>query len=1033
MQFNIHNRPNSSHWTPHCGIIALNNKYSINILQDGIDNGRFILANIQLTSTVPTENDSTSTPPTNIATLLNIYGRSNTHSERSAFYSTLLAMPLINRTLHNQRSPVFIMGDFNYSYEKHCRPDGTLTSAPPAWLSLLDNFYVDCFRDQKQITWKSKDSSSILDFIFCSSSGHYKVHNLKQQFLSTKWTDHALLGISFQYTDQHGRGPGAWKANPFLARRPEYRSALAAHLHSNLDEFNSIQSFSTPQQSWDWVKAEVKLFTKAFQLQDNNWRKQQIKHLQKKRNRMYRLKKTRGLYFGILETIEKQIESLQDSLAEIEILKAGKHWRENGEKSAGYLKRSATIREQQRSIAALRDPVTNDLCTDPSRMQEIATSFYSQLFTPDRLDYVAIELLLRSIPSVLKLNTDDCDLLTAPIDFEDILEGCKSSPRHSSPGSDGIPYEILNLVIRFPPYQELLTTVFNDALNKGVFPDSWNQSIMTLLPKKGDPSDMKNYRPLSLANCDYKYFTRLLNRRMMEVSKKLINSNQIGFVPGKYIAENGLRCQLIMEDAQRQYDIAEQQTGTAALDKDIGLLLDQEKAYDRVNLTFFKLVLHHHGFPETIIQCIYNLMALNTIKININGHFTAAIPKLRGFKQGDPLSCICYDLAFEPFLQGILTDTDFSGYTFHRYPSTIASTSVPSLQTKVLAYADDALVFVHDRADLRLLRYYMGLFCRASNAKFNYNKVEAFSLSGRDSWHYWQHPLEEMHIHKLHTRHDEAPIVYLGFPLIQSTVQRTNHINMIVDKLKAATTLHATRSLSVVGRATVVNTLLLSKCWYILRVTPLTQQDLHKITSVMIQFLRRGIFPAIPWSTWTLPKAQGGLGVLDVPTQYMALYFRWGQPLVTTSSTSAATDPLINMLIQHVKHHNRTDYHQIPLLFPTTRRTFTSKNRISTIDILYRCIDALPRNYDSVAINHPTGLTLPLLAVLYKRPSSLFVVPSKMKDMTVADVFTYNIDRRFFHWKDSQDPTLRPWKHAPRKLFQGLQTARSLPRHQYRL
>ena len=245
---------------------------------------------------------------------------------------------------------------------------------------------------------------------------------------------------------------------------------------------------------------------------------------------------------------------------------------------------------------------------------------------------------------------------------------------------------------------------------------------------------------------------------------------------------------------------------------------------------------------------------------------------------------------------------------------------------------------------------------------------------------------------------------------------------MIVDKLKAATTLHATRSLSVVGRATVVNTLLLSKCWYILRVTPLTQQDLHKITSVMIQFLRRGIFPAIPWSTWTLPKAQGGLGVLDVPTQYMALYFRWGQPLVTTSSTSAATDPLINMLIQHVKHHNRTDYHQIPLLFPTTRRTFTSKNRISTIDILYRCIDALPRNYDSVAINHPTGLTLPLLAVLYKRPSSLFVVPSKMKDMTVADVFTYNIDRRFFHWKDSQDPTLRPWKHAPRKLFQGLQT-----------
>lgn len=109
-------------------------------------------------------------------------------------------------------------------------------------------------------------------------------------------------------------------------------------------------------------------------------------------------------------------------------------------------------------------------------MQEIATSFYSQLFTPDRLDYIAIELLLRFIPSSLKRTTDDHEVLMTPINFEDILEGFKSSPQHSSPGYDGLPHEVLNLLIRFPPYQELLTTVFNDALDKGVFLDSWKQS-----------------------------------------------------------------------------------------------------------------------------------------------------------------------------------------------------------------------------------------------------------------------------------------------------------------------------------------------------------------------------------------------------------------------------------------------------------------------------------------------------------------------------------------------------------------------------
>lgn len=46
---------------------------------------------------------------------------------------------------------------------------------------------------------------------------------------------------------------------------------------------------------------------------------------------------------------------------------------------------------------------------------------------------------------------------------------------------------------------------------------------MCLLYKKGDPADMKNYRPLSLANSDYKLFTRNINSRVMEVSANLIS------------------------------------------------------------------------------------------------------------------------------------------------------------------------------------------------------------------------------------------------------------------------------------------------------------------------------------------------------------------------------------------------------------------------------------------------------------------------------------------------------------------------------
>lgn len=96
-----------------------------------------------------------------------------------------------------------------------------------------------------------------------------------------------------------------------------------------------VNTSSTPQQTWDWVKVEVKTFTISFQISQNNWKG--LKRLQSKRNKMIRQNKTRGLYFQILETVEAQMGSLQDSLVEIEIFKSGKFWRDSGEKSVGTL------------------------------------------------------------------------------------------------------------------------------------------------------------------------------------------------------------------------------------------------------------------------------------------------------------------------------------------------------------------------------------------------------------------------------------------------------------------------------------------------------------------------------------------------------------------------------------------------------------------------------------------------------------------------------------------------------------------------
>ncbi|KAK4512395.1 uncharacterized protein ATC70_003094 [Mucor velutinosus] len=420
-----------------------------------------------------------------------------------------------------------------------------------------------------------------------------------------------------------------------------------------------------------------------------------------------------------------RIKNLQHSLAEIKTLKA------------------AVTRENQRSIITeVRDPATGEISRVQHGISTIATNFYTTLFTPDPTDPIALGTLIRSFPNHLKLSSEQQESLILPIDTAELLEDSKCTRRLSSPGPDGLPYEILYLIMKYPPLHSLINVVYNEALKKGRFPKSWNETVMCLLYKKGNPAEMRNYRPLSLASSNYKLFTRLLNRRIMEEASPLISRHQLGFLPGRFIAENGMICQLIMEDAQRKWPFAEQNDSDptfSEFDVDIvGLLLDQEKAYDRVNPDYLNKVLAKFGFPRQIIKCVKKLMGDNMIRINLNGHMSSEVAKLRGLKQGDPLSPILYNLAFEPILLSIMNDRQFQGYLMG--PERI----------KVLCYADDALVFVHNPGDLSRIQLHMSRYCGASNAKFNYDKVEAFSVSGRDTCDLWEGPLSAANFKRLH-------------------------------------------------------------------------------------------------------------------------------------------------------------------------------------------------------------------------------------------------------------------------------------------
>jgi len=83
---------------------------------------------------------------------------------------------------------------------------------------------------------------------------------------------------------------------------------------------------------------------------------------------------------------------------------------------------------------------------------------------------------------------------------------------------------------------EDLARSLNHAYEKGELSISQRRGVITLLPKdESSLLDLKNWRPITLLNVDYKIAAKAIASRMESTLPLLIHSEQTGFIKGRYI------------------------------------------------------------------------------------------------------------------------------------------------------------------------------------------------------------------------------------------------------------------------------------------------------------------------------------------------------------------------------------------------------------------------------------------------------------------------------------------------------------------
>ena len=200
--------------------------------------------------------------------------------------------------------------------------------------------------------------------------------------------------------------------------------------------------------------------------------------------------------------------------------------------------------------------------------------------------------------------------------------------------------------------------------------------------------------------------TKSLATQLGAHAEQLLHPDQTGFVPNRSIFDP-----IRLAETMCSYgDYIEENSAIVAL--------DQEKAYDKIDHPYLTDTLRAFQLPSLFIDTVRTLYEHAHTRVAINGVMSDPYLVTRGVCQGDPLSCLLFNLAIEPLAASLRNSPDLEGFP------------IPGAASNIIVnlYADDTTVYLSDSDRYDTLELILTSWCSASGAKFNIKKTEIIPI-----------------------------------------------------------------------------------------------------------------------------------------------------------------------------------------------------------------------------------------------------------------------------------------------------------------
>jgi hypothetical protein len=491
-----------------------------------------------------------------------------------------------------------------------------------------------------------------------------------------------------------------------------------------------------------------------------------------------------------------------------------------------------------------------DEITDSKEILKEQSKFYKDLYTDKtecsaRLLDEAYKYFLDDKIPLKCIDNDDQETLDEPITMDELTKAIKALPRNKTPGSDGWNSEFYQF------FWSKIKKIVMDSINYGIqnkLSIDQRRGILSLIPKKDkDPRLLKNWRPISLLNTDYKIFAKTMATRLQKVLDSVISHDQHGCLKGRSTHSN-IRSTIDIIRHTKERDIP-------------GLLafIDFEKAFDMVKWPFLFKVLKRMNFGEFFIQCIKTMYADTLTCVSNNGNLGEFFNPSRGIRQGCPISANLFVIVVE-ILASVI-----------RQSPRVFGIRIGDKTYKISQYADDTCLFLSDEDSLKNVFIILDIFKRCSGLKANREKSEAIWIGASSNFR-----------HKpLGIKWSTKSIKMLGIYINKDEDECTkDNFKERLDKIENIVKLWCLRKMTLKGKILIVNTLLITQMLYVCSVLEPPDWAIQKFKKITMDFIWNNKKPKIKYNCLINAISNGGLKLQDIDSKVKALKLRWMKELL---------------------------------------------------------------------------------------------------------------------------------------------------------